>query len=164
MQKIIKLILVILCIWHTPVFSQLNPRIGPRIFNRALSYGPRNNNTLYSVGYSFTAKNTIASIEAGFKPISVGMYLVQSEPFTLNSRPINYFYMANYVYQYKNSSNLLITGGAGTSTNGNNNGIVAKFGADLKITTPVYLSLHTFQVFGDEMKNYSTIGLKVYFF
>jgi len=164
MQKIIKLILVILCIWHTPVFSQLNPRIGPRIFNRALSYGPRNNNTLYSVGYSFTAKNTIASIEAGFKPISVGMYIVQSEPFTLNSRPINYFYMANYVYQYKNSSNLLITGGAGTSTNGNNNGIVAKFGADLKITTPVYLSLHTFQVFGDEMKNYSTIGLKVYFF
>ena len=164
MQKIIKLILVILCIWHTPVFSQLNPRIGPRIFNRALSYGPRNNNTLYSVGYSFTAKNTIASIEAGFKPISVGMYIVQSEPFTLNSRPINYFYMANYVYQYKNSSNLLITGGAGTSTNGNNNGIVAKFGADLKITTPVYLSLHTFQLFGDEMKNYSTIGLKVYFF
>ena len=164
MQKIIKLILVILCIWHTPVFSQLNPRIGPRIFNRALSYGPRNNNTLYSVGYSFTAKNTIASIEAGFKPISVGMYIVQSEPFTLNSRPINYFYMANYVYQYKNSSNLLITGGAGTSTNGNNNGMVAKFGADLKITTPVYLSLHTFQVFGDEMKNYSTIGLKVYFF
>ena len=164
MQKIIKLILVILFIWHTPVFSQLNPRIGPRIFNRALSYSPRNNNTLYSVGYSFTAKNTIASIEAGFKPISVGMYIVQSEPFTLNSRPINYFYMANYVYQYKNSSNLLITGGAGTSTNGNNNGIVAKFGADLKITTPVYLSLHTFQVFGDEMKNYSTIGLKVYFF
>ena len=164
MQNIIKLILVILFIWHTPVFSQLNPRIGPRIFNRALSYGPRNNNTLYSVGYSFTAKNTIASIEAGFKPISVGMYIVQSEPFTLNSRPINYFYMANYVYQYKNSSNLLITGGAGTSTNGNNNGIVAKFGADLKITTPVYLSLHTFQVFGDEMKNYSTIGLKVYFF
>ncbi len=164
MQKIIKLILVILFIWHTPVFSQLNPRIGPRIFNRALSYGPRNNNTLYSVGYSFTAKNTIASIEAGFKPISVGMYIVQSEPFTLNSRPINYFYMANYVYQYKNSSNLLITGGAGTSINGNNNGIVAKFGADLKITTPVYLSLHTFQVFGDEMKNYSTIGLKVYFF
>ena len=164
MQKIIKIILVILFIWHTPVFSQLNPRIGPRIFNRALSYGPRNNNTLYSVGYSFTAKNTIASIEAGFKPISVGMYIVQSEPFTLNSRPINYFYMANYVYQYKNSSNLLITGGAGTSTNGNNNGIVAKFGADLKITTPVYLSLHTFQVFGDEMKNYSTIGLKVYFF
>jgi hypothetical protein len=164
MQKIIKLILVILFIWHTPVFSQLNPRIGPRIFNRTLSYGPRNNNTLYSVGYSFTAKNTIASIEAGFKPISVGMYIVQSEPFTLNSRPINYFYMANYVYQYKNSSNLLITGGAGTSINGNNNGIVAKFGADLKITTPVYLSLHTFQVFGDEMKNYSTIGLKVYFF
>lgn len=164
MQKIIKLILVIHFIWHTPVFSQLNPRIGPRIFNRALSYGPRNNNTLYSVGYSFTAKNTIASIEAGFKPISVGMYIVQSEPFTLNSRPINYFYMANYVYQYKNSSNLLITGGAGTSINGNNNGIVAKFGADLKITTPVYLSLHTFQVFGDEMKNYSTIGLKVYFF
>ena len=164
MQKIIKLILVILFIWHTPVFSQLNPRIGPRIFNRALSYGPRNNNTLYSVGYSFTAKNTIASIEAGFKPITVGMYIVQSEPFTLNSRPINYFYMANYVYQYKNSSNLLITGGAGTSTNGNNNGMVAKFGADLKITTPVYLSLHTFQVFGDEMKNYSTIGLKVYFF
>lgn len=164
MQKIIKLILVIHFIWHTPVFSQLNPRIGQRIFNRALSYGPRNNNTLYSVGYSFTAKNTIASIEAGFKPISVGMYIVQSEPFTLNSRPINYFYMANYVYQYKNSSNLLITGGAGTSINGNNNGIVAKFGADLKITTPVYLSLHTFQVFGDEMKNYSTIGLKVYFF
>ena len=164
MQNIIKLILVILFIWHTPVFSQLNPRIGPRIFNRALSYGPRNNNTLYSVGYSFTAKNTIASIEAGFKPITVGMYIVQSEPFTLNSRPINYFYMANYVYQYKNSSNLLITGGAGTSINGNNNGIVAKFGADLKITTPVYLSLHTFQVFGDEMKNYSTIGLKVYFF
>ena len=164
MQNIIKLILAILFIWHTPVFSQLNPRIGPRIFNRALSYGPRNNNTLYSVGYSFTAKNTIASIEAGFKPISVGMYIVQSEPFTLNSRPINYFYMANYVYQYKNSSNLLITGGAGTSINGNNNGLVAKFGADLKITTPVYLSLHTFQVFGDEMKNYSTIGLKVYFF
>lgn len=164
MQKIIKLILVIHFIWHTPVFSQLNPRIGPRIFNRALSYGPRNNNTLYSVGYSFTAKNTIASIEAGFKPISVGMYIVQSEPFTLNSRPINYFYMANYVYQYKNSSNLLITGGAGTSINGNNNGIVAKFGADFKITTPVYLSLHSFQVFGDEMKNYSTIGLKVYFF
>lgn len=164
MQKIIKLILVIHFIWHTPVFSQLNPRIGPRIFNRALSYGPRNNNTLYSVGYSFTAKNTIASIEAGFKPISVGMYIVQSEPFTLNSRPINYFYMANYVYQYKNSSNLLITGGVGTSINGNNNGIVAKFGADLKITTPVYLSLHSFQVFGDEMKNYSTIGLKVYFF
>jgi hypothetical protein len=164
MHKIIRLSVVILLIWHTPVFSQFNRRVGPRIFNHALSYGPRNNNTFYSVGYSFTAKNTIASIEAGFKPISVGMYIVQSEPFTLNSRPINYFYMANYVYQYKNSSNLLITGGVGTSINGNNNGIVAKFGADLKITTPVYLSLHTFQVFGDEMKNYSTIGLKMYFF
>jgi hypothetical protein len=103
MQKIIKLILVILCIWHTPVFSQFNRRIGPRIFNRALSYGPRNNNTFYSVGYSFAPENTISSIEVGFKPISLGMYIVQSEPFTLNSRPINYLYMANYVYQFKNN-------------------------------------------------------------
>jgi hypothetical protein len=163
-DKIKRFILVIVLLGHTPVFSQINPGVGPRLFNHALSYGPRNYKSFYSIGYSFSPKNTIASIEVGYRPISVGMYILQDEPFVLNSKPIDYFYTVNYVYQNKKFRRLLLSGGIGPSLNGKYNGMVAKVGGDLRISEPLYISLHTFQVLESEMRNYSTLGLKLYFF
>ena len=107
MEKIKRFILVIILLGQSPVFGQLNPGIGSRIFNHSLSYGPRNYNSFYSVGYGFTPRNSIASIELGYKPISIGMYIVQDEPFVLNSKPVDTYYVINYLYQNKNVRRLL---------------------------------------------------------
>lgn len=164
MDKIKRFILVIILMGQSPVFGQLNPGIGPRIFNHSLSYGPRNYKTFYSVGYSLTPSNTISSIEFGYRPISLGMYILQDEPFVINSKPINYFYTVNYVYQNKKFRRLLLSGGIGASMNEQYDGMIVKLGGDLRITNPLYLSLHTFQSLNSQMRNYSSIGLKLYFF
>ena len=164
MEKIKRFILVIILLGQSPVFGQLNPGIGSRIFNHSLSYGPRNYNSFYSVGYGFTPRNSIASIELGYKPISIGMYIVQDEPFVLNSKPIDTYYVINYLYQNKNVRRLLLSGGIGPSINQSYKGMVIKTGGDFRITNPVYLSLHMFQELYDSYETHLTIGAKLYLF
>ena len=164
MEKIKRFILVIILLGQSPVFGQLNPGIGPRIFNHSLAYGPRNYNSFYSIGTSLTPNNTISSIEVGYRPISLGMYIVQDEPFALNSKPVEFFYTVNYIYQNKKFKRLLLSGGIGPSFDNEYNGMVVKIGGDLRLTNPLYLSLHTFQSLNSQMRNYSSIGLKLYFF
>lgn len=147
-----------------PVYSQLNPRIGPRIFNYSVAYGPRKSNVFYSIGYSFSSNNSIPSIEFGYFPISAGMYIVQNERFVLNSKPQDFFYTLNYVYRNKKVSRLLLIGGMGPSINEKFKGMVVKIGADFRITNPMYISLHSFQELYGESKNHFTIGAKLYLF
>lgn len=164
MDKIKTFILVIILMGQSPVFGQLNPGIGSRIFNHSLSYGPRNFNTFYSVGYGFSTSNAVSSIEVGYRPISAGLYIVQTEPFTINSKPIDFYYALNYVYQNKKVKRLLVSGGIGASINGTYNGLVIRGGCDFRITNPLYLSLQGFQeLYRDGNTNF-TVGAKIYLF
>lgn len=164
MEKIKRFILVIILLGQSPVFGQLNPGIGSRLFNHALSYGPRNYNTFYSVGYGLSMSNAISSIEFGYRPISAGLYIVQTEPFTLNSKPLDFYYVLNYVYQNKKVRRLLVSGGIGASINETYNGLVIKGGCDFRITNPLYLSLHGFQELYRNGNTNLTVGAKIYLF
>jgi len=164
MEKVKRFILVIFFLYQSPVFGQLNPGIGPRLFNHSLAYGPRNCNSFYSIGYSFSSHNSIPSIEFGYFPISAGMYIVQNERFVLNSKPADYFYTLNYVYRNKKINKLLLIGGIGPSINKEFKGMVVKIGTDFRVTEPFYLSLHSFQELYGESKNHFTFGAKLYLF
>ena len=159
-----KLVIVLLVLMSVQVSAQLNPGIGSRLFNHSLAYGPRNYNTFYSVGYGFNSKNSISSIELGHRPISLGIYLVQSDPFVLNSQPVNFYYLINYVYQNKKMRRLFISGGVGPSIYKTYNGMVGKVGVDFRIVNPIYLSLHTFQEMYRDGNTNLTLGAKIYLF
>ncbi len=163
MKKLV-IVLLVLVLTNTQVLSQLNPGLGSRLFNHSLAYGPRNYNTFYTVGYGFNSKNSISSIELGHRPISIGMYIVQNEPFVLNSQPANFYYLINYVYQNKKVKRLFISGGIGPSIFKTYNGMVGKVGVDFRIVNPLYLSLHTFQEMYRDGKTNFTLGAKIYLF
>lgn len=161
-KSIIVLFLFLIC--GVRGISQINPNVGSRLFNHQLAYGKRDYRSFYTMGYSFNFKASIASIELGYRPISVGIYIVQREPFTLNSQPVNYYYLANYVYQNKNMRRLFISGGIGPSIFKTYNGMVGKIGVDFRVTNSLYLSLHTFQEMYKSGNNNFTVGGKLYLF
>jgi len=157
-------IIILFLLLSSPLYSQLNPSIGSRIFNYSVSYGPRKTNVFYSIGYSFSSQNSIPSIEFGYFPISAGMYIVQNERFVLNSKPADYFYTLNYIYRNKKRNKLLLMGGIGPSINKEFKGVVVKIGTDFRIAEPFYLSLHSFQELYGESKNHFTFGAKLCLF
>lgn len=119
-------------------------RLPERVFNYTLSYGPRGNSSYYSVGYEFSAEKTNASIGVGYSKIMAELNLFNPHALTINGRPEEIYVGLNYVYTNKDYRWLILTGGVGYSTNGNNQ-ILLKTAANLRVSYPFYITLTFYQ-------------------
>ena len=134
-------------------------RIPQRAFNYSLSYGPRNKNLYYSMGYGFGINNSNATIEAGGGPIMLGLLMFNPNKFQLNSSLSETYVTANYVFRSKEHNSLFLIGGLGCSVDSNQK-IIVRFGIDYKLSYPLYLSLHYYQT----THSYVMGGIKLYIF
>jgi hypothetical protein len=153
------IILVFLSFISQMSFSQTNLRIPQRLFNYSLSYGPRNKNLYYSMGYGFGVNGSNATIEVGGGPIMLGLLMFNPNKFQLNSSLSETFVTGNYVYRSKEHNRLFLIGGLGCSVDSNRN-FIFRTGVDFQISYPLYLSLHYYQT----TKSYFMIGAKIYIF
>jgi len=125
-------------------YSQTAYRSAQKMFNYSLSYGPRNKNTFYSTGYSFSKTGSMVSLEVGTGPIMLGLNMVNDIVLTINGRPSEIYAIGNYVYRNKKHNKYFLVGGIGKSLL-NNDIFVLRVGGDLQITYPLYLSVHYYQ-------------------
>ena len=97
-----KLIVIILFLFITSfVYSQTPLRIPQRAFNYSLSYGPRNKNTFYAVGYAFSRKSSVASIELGTGKVVLGLHMFSPDLWVMNGKSNELYIIGNYVYRNK---------------------------------------------------------------
>jgi hypothetical protein len=126
------------------VYSQTHLRIPERIFNYSLSYGSRNKNTFYGVGYGFSNKSSVGTIELGMGSVVLGLHMFSPNLLIINGRPDDLYVTGNYVYRNKKHNRLLLMGGLGTSVDGKNK-IILRVGGDLQLSYPLYLSINYYQ-------------------
>jgi hypothetical protein len=134
-------------------------RIPQRAFNYSLSYGPRNKNLYYSIGYGFGTKNTNATIEVGAGKVMLGLLMFNPDKFQLNSSIPQTFVTGNYVYRLKEHNRFFLIGGAGCSIDSDRKYIL-RAGIDFKLDYPIYISLHYYQT----THSYVMGGIKLYIF
>lgn len=115
-------------------------RVPQRIFNYTLAYGPRGNSSYYSVGYEFSPDKTNASIGVGYGKIMAELNLFNPQVLTINGKPEEIYVGLNYLYTNKDYRWLILTGGLGYSTNGDNR-IMLKTTTNLRVSYPFYITL-----------------------
>lgn len=159
MKTIITFLLVVT---STLCYSQNYLRIPQRAFNYSLSYGPRNKNTFYSMGYGFGKSGSSASIDVGVGFIMVGLNMFDKDVLVMNPVPSEMYVIGNYVYRNKKDNRYFLVGGIGKSITGDNL-LVFRIGGDLQISYPLYLSVHFYQT-SDIDINHFMIGIKTIIF
>lgn len=137
-------------------------RIPQRAFNYSLSYGPRNKNTFYSMGYGFGKSGTSANIDVGVGFIMVGLDMFNDDFLTINARPKEMYVSGNYVFRNKKDNRYFLVGGIGKSIIGDNL-MIFRIGGDLQISYPLYLSAHFYQTSHINI-NHFMIGMKMIIF
>jgi len=146
----------------TLCFSQTFYRIPQSSFNYSLSYGPRNKNTFYSMGYGFGESGTSASIDVGVGFIMVGLNMFNYGTLSINTKPNETYVIGNYIYRNKKHNKYFLVGGLGKSIT-HQNLYVFRVGGDLQISYPLYLSVHFYQTNNIDI-NHFMIGGKMIIF
>lgn len=139
--------------------AQTTLRIPQRAFNYSLSYGPRNKNYYYSIGYGFGVKNSSATIEVGAGKVMLGILMFNPDKLQLNSSAPQTYVTGNYVYRLKEHNRFFIIGGMGCSIDSVRK-LIFRTGVDFKLSYPVYLSFHYYQT----TQSYLMVGAKLYLF
>jgi len=140
----IKYVVILFLLITSSVYSQTPLRIPQRAFNYSLSYGPRNKNTFYAIGCGFSNKSSVGTIELGVGKVALGLHMFSPDIMTMNGRPNEIYVTGNYVYRNKKYNRLLLMGGLGSSVDGNNK-MILRVGTDLRLSYPLYVSLHYYQ-------------------
>ena len=140
----IKYVVILFLLITSSVYSQTPLRIPQRAFNYSLSYGPRNKNTFYAVGFGFSNKSSVGTIELGTGKVALGLHMFSPILMTMNGRPDEIYVSGNYVYRNKKHNKLLLMGGLGSSVDGKNK-MILRVGADLRLSYPLYVSLNYYQ-------------------
>lgn len=153
------ILLVFLSFISQMCVAQTTLRIPQRVFNYSLSYGPRNKNCYYSMGYGFGTKNSNATIEVGMGKVMLGLLMFNPDKFQINSSIPETYVTGNYVYRLKEHNRFFIIGGMGCSVDSSRK-LIFRTGIDFKLSYPVYLSLHYYQT----TQPYVMVGAKLYIF
>ena len=138
-----KLLITLLFILPLQLFGQpssLLSRPFQKVFNHSLSYGNRGGGSFYSVGYSLSNRYGMSNIEIGHQQMSVGLYMVNNEPFVFNAVTDDVYVGGNYVFRHKDIKRLIPTIGAGVDIR-NGSKLMVRASLDYQISYPLYVSV-----------------------
>ena len=140
--------------------SSLLSRPFEKAFNYSLSYGNRGGGSFYSVGYSLSNRYGLSNIEIGHRRMSVGLYMVNNEPFVFNAYSDDVYVGGNYVFRHKDIKRLVPTIGLGVDVRDYTK-TMFRVSADYKLTYPFYASVSYVN-----MKNEHNLfcGIKLYLY
>lgn len=158
-----KLLITLLLILPLQLFGQPSSLLGrpfQRAFNYSLSYGNRGGGSFYSVGYSLSNRYGMSNIEIGHRRMSVGLYMVNDEPFVINAQSDDVYVEGNYIFRHGDIKRLIPTVGVGIDVRDYTKTMV-RASLDYQVSYPFYVSVSYVN-----MKNEHNLfcGVKLYLY
>lgn len=122
--------------------SSLLSRPFQKVFNHSLSYGNRGGGSFYSFGYSLSKQYGMSNIEIGHRRMSVGLYMINNEPFVINAESDDVYVGGNYIFRHKKIKKFIPTIGIGVDIKSGD--LMGRASMDYQLSYPFFISLSYF--------------------